>query len=84
MMNLRSFAEKTTDADVLREMIAFAAEWMKDIEVGALTGVGHGRRARRDGCSVAATEISNWKTRASTVELGIPRLRRGCCFHGFL
>ena len=45
MMALRALLEKGTDADVLREMIGFAAERVMELEVQGLTGAGHGERS---------------------------------------
>jgi len=54
MMNLRSLVEKSADADLLREMIGFAAEKLMALEVGTKTGAGYGekngfRLAQRNG-----------------------------------
>jgi transposase-like protein len=84
VMSLRALAEKSADADVLREMIGFAAQRLMELEVGGLTGAAHGeknpeRLAQRNGY-----RDRDWQTRAGTVELRIPKLRTGSYFPSFL
>lgn len=45
MMTLRSPVEKAPDADLLREMIGFAAERLMELEVGGLTGSAWGEKS---------------------------------------
>jgi len=84
MMNLRSLVEKSAAADLLREMIGFAAEKLMALEVGVATGADYGeknalRLAQRNGY-----RDRDWETRAGTVELRIPKLRTGSYFPSFL
>ena len=83
-MALRTLLEKSPDADFLREMIGFAAERLMELEVQGLTGAEHGERSlerinQRNGYRDRA-----WETRAGSVELRIPKLRKGSYFPGFL
>ena len=84
MMNLRTLVEKSADADLLREMIGFAAERLMELEVGASAGAAYGernplRQAQRNGY-----RDRDWETRAGTVELRVPKLRKGSFFPSFL
>jgi transposase-like protein len=83
-MTLRTLVEKSSDSDLLREMIGFAAQRLMEIDVSGLTGAPHGARDpdrlnQRNGYRDRV-----WETRAGTIELRIPKLRKGSYFPGFL
>ena len=81
---LREMLEKGSDATFLREMIGFAAQRLMELEVGDLTGAAHGERSPDRLVQRNGYRDRDWQTRAGTVELRIPKLRRGSYFPAFL
>lgn len=83
-VSLKALIEKGSDDDLLREMMAYVANRMMDMEVEGLTGAAHGER------SASRTNHRNgyrdriWETRVGTVDLEIPKLRKGSYFPAFL
>jgi putative transposase len=84
MMNLRALMEKSPDADFLREMIGYGAQRLMELEVGGLTGAAHGEKTPDRLVQRNGYRDRDWETRAGTVELRIPKLRKGSYFPGFL
>jgi len=81
---LRELLEKGSDASFLREMIGFAAQRLMELEVGEVTGAAPGERSPDRLVQRNGYRDRDWQTRAGTVELRIPKLRRGSYFPAFL
>ena len=83
-MALRELLQKGSDASLLREMIGFAAQRLMELETEPLCGAAHGERSPDRLNQRNGYRERDWETRAGTVELRIPKLRRGSYFPAFL
>jgi putative transposase len=84
MIAVRELMEKSPDADFLREMISFAAQRLMELEVEAKTGAAWGEKSAERLAQRNGYRERDWETRAGTVELQIPKLRKGSYFPFFL
>lgn len=83
-MALLELLEKDADSDLVRDLLAFAAERMMEAEVEVAAGAAKGARAPLREAHRNGYRARDWDTRAGRIELAIPRLRKGSYFPSFL
>ena len=83
-MHFHDLIEKTSDADLLRHMIEFASNRLMALDVDNICGASHGSRDPERLNQRNGYRQRDWQTRAGTVDLQIPKLRKGSYFPGFL
>jgi len=83
-MALLELIEKDAGGDLVRELLAFAAEQLMEWEVEAATGAPKGVRSPLRSAQRNGYRDRPWETRAGRIELAIPKLRKGSYFPSFL
>ncbi len=83
-MALTQLLEKGSDADLLREMVGYVAQRLMELDVEGLCGASHGERSDERENWRNGYRDRAWETRAGTIPLRIPKLRRGSYLPGFL
>lgn len=84
MIDLPGLIAKSDDTDFLKDLIEDATRRLMDIEVSAVCGASYGERtALRENQRNGYRERA-WETRAGTIGLQIPKLRKGSYFPAFL
>jgi transposase-like protein len=83
-MALLELIEKGADADLVRELLAFASERLMAAEVDQLTGAASGVRSPDRLNHRNGYRPRGWETRLGRIDLAIPKLRKGSYFPAFL
>jgi putative transposase len=81
---LAELAEKGADSDVLRDMIQYVAQRLMELDTEGLCAAAYGERSPERANSRNGYRERLWETRAGSVDLKIPKLRKGSYFPGFL
>jgi len=83
-MTLQQLVEKSTDADLVRDMLGFAARRLMELETEGLCGAGAHERSPERINQRNGSRDRPWETRVGAIDLRIPKLRRGSYFPSFL
>ena len=75
-MALLDLVEKGADADLVRDMLAFAADRIMEAEAEVAAGAAKGARSPLREVYRNGYRERDWDTRAGRIELAIPRLRK--------
>lgn len=81
---LAELVEKGSQDEVVRELLAHVAERLMDFEIEQRTGAEYGERTADRSNSRNGYRDRLWETRVGSVDLRIPKLRRGSYFPAFL
>lgn len=76
--------EQASDGDLIREMLAFAASRVMELEIEGKTGAATGARSSSRLAQRNGYRERGWDTRAGRIDLAIPKLRQGSYFPSFL
>src|ERR1700681_436196 len=81
---LAELAEKGAEPDLLREMIQYVAQRMMEMDTEGLCAAAYAERSPERLNSRNGYRDRLWETRAGSVDLKIPKLRKGSYFPGLL
>ena len=74
---VRKYLESDAGSDLLAEMVKMTAELLMDAEVDVMCNAGYGERTEDRVNSRNGHRDRRWDTRAGTINLEIPKLRKG-------
>jgi putative transposase len=83
-MALAELVEKGAQDEVVRELLSHVAERLMEFEVEQRTGAEYGERTSERSNSRNGYRDRLWETRVGSVDLRIPKLRRGAYLPAFL